>query len=101
MFIGDASRPGTLDGLRVLLHSLRRHDARRPFVLMTVEPLRGEAAAALQRAYPLRVVQVPELRSTDAACLTMLNARPRTIQCPSGKLPVRVQTRMQLRATKG
>ena len=75
MFIGDSSRPGSLDGLRVLLHSLRRHDARRPFVLMTVEPLRGEAAAALQRAYPLRVVQVPELRSTDAACLTTLDAR--------------------------
>ena len=52
MFIGDSSRPGSLDGLRVLLHSLRRHDARRPFVLMTVEPLRGEAAEGIARGGP-------------------------------------------------
>lgn len=68
MFYGNVSGPN-FDGLRVLLHSLRKHDRRRPFVLLTLAPFDGPAAMSLQRVHPLHVMRVSALRSNDSTCL--------------------------------
>ena len=71
MFWGNTSA-AAFDGLRVLLHSLRRHDRRRPFVLLTVEPVVGPAMDALQRVHPMRMVRVPTFHSLDKSCLASM-----------------------------
>lgn len=75
MWYGNSSS-ASFDGLKVLLHSLRKHDSRRPFVLLTtgVWDAGSLQLAALRRVYPMRVVRVPPLRSADRQCLQTMGS---------------------------
>lgn len=74
LWYGNAHGPG-MTGLQVLLHSLRQHDTRRPFVLQRFDKSEEQPLQIrrLCHAYGVTVVQVPRIVTRNERCLESLS----------------------------
>ena len=73
LWYGNVSAP-EFTGLQVLLHSLRQHDTRRPFVLQRFDEAEAQPPQIrnLCRTYGATVVRVPRIQTRNERCLSSL-----------------------------